>query len=71
MRHDTSTTTDARVQVWSLWIDLAHQHRLVEVIHIPDDDHVRLRPVRDSRQQPPSYLEAAAQLASNYELVRP
>ena len=65
MRHDTSTTADARVQVWSLWIDRAHHHRLVEVIHIPDEDHVRLRPVRDSRQQPPSYLEAAAQLAQH------
>ena len=71
MRHDTSTTADARVQVWSLWIDRAHHHRLVEVIHIPDEDHVRLRPVRDSHQQPPSYLEAAAQLGSTYEQVRP
>ena len=71
MRNDTSTTADPRVRVWSLWIDRAHQHRLVEVIHIPDEDHVRLRPVRDSRQQPPSYLEAAAQLGRNYERVRP
>jgi hypothetical protein len=71
MQHDTSTTRDARVHVWSLWIDRAHHHRLVEVIHIPDQDHVRLRPVRDSHQQTPSYLEAAAQLASNYEQVRP
>jgi hypothetical protein len=71
MRHDTSTTANLRVQVWSLWIDRAHHHRLVEVIQIPDAEHVRLRPVRDSHQQPPSYLEAAAQLASSYELVRP
>ena len=65
------TSPDARVQVWSLWIDRAHHHRLVEVIHIPDEDHVRLRPVRDSHQQPPSYLEAAAQLGTDYEPVRP
>ena len=71
MRHDAPTTADPRVRVWSLWIDRAHHHRLVEVIQIPDQEHVRLRPVRDSRQQPPSYLEAAAQLGSNYELVRP
>ena len=71
MRHHTSTTADARVQVGSLWIDRAHHHRLVEVIQIPDEDHVRLRPVRDSHQQPPSYLEAAAQLGSDYERVRP
>ncbi|HTP19016.1 MAG TPA: hypothetical protein VMJ65_05390 [Solirubrobacteraceae bacterium] len=71
MRHETSTTTDTRVQVWSLWIDRAHHHRLVEVIHIPDPDHVRLRPVRDSHQQPASYLEAAAALGSTYEQVRP
>ena len=48
MQQHTSTTADARVQVGSLWIDRAHHHRLVEVIHIPDEDHVRLRPIRDS-----------------------
>jgi hypothetical protein len=71
MRQDTSTTADARVQVWSLWIDRAHHHRLVEVIQVPDERHVRLRPVRDARQQPPSYLEAVAQLGADYERVRP
>jgi len=71
MRQDTSTTADARVQVWSLWIDRAHHHRLVEVIQIPDQDHVRLRPVRDSHQQPPSYLETAAALGNAYEQLRP
>lgn len=71
MRQDTSTTADARVQVWSLWIDRAHHHRLVEVIQIPDQDHVRLRPVRDSHQRPASYLETAAALGSTYEPVRP
>ena len=71
MQQDTSTTADARVQVWSLWIDRAHHHRLVEVIQIPDQDHVRLRPVRDSHQQPGSYIEAAAALGSTYEPVRP
>jgi hypothetical protein len=70
MQQDTSTTPDARVQIWSLWIDRTHRHRLVEVIQIPDEEHVRLRPVRDARQQPPSYLEAASELASSYELVR-
>ena len=57
MQQHTSTTADARVQVGSLWIDRAHHHRLVEVIHVPDEDHVRLRPVRESHHQPPSYLE--------------
>jgi len=71
MQAHTSTTADARVQVWSLWIGRAHHHRLVEVIQIPDQDHVRLRPVRDSHQQPASYLEATAALGSTYEPVRP
>ena len=71
MRQHTSTTADARVQVGSLWIDRPNHHRLVEVIQIPDEHYVRLRPVRDARQQPPSYLEAAAQLGTNYERVRP
>jgi hypothetical protein len=71
MRQDTSTTADTRVHVWSLWIDRAHHHRLVEIIQIPDQDHVRLRPVRDSHQQPGSYLEPAAALRSTYEQVRP
>jgi hypothetical protein len=44
MQQHTSTTTDARVQIGSLWIDRAHHHRLVEVIHVPDEEHVRLRP---------------------------
>ena len=71
MRQDTSTTADARVPVWSLWIDRAHHHRLVEVIQIPDEQHVRLRPIRDSHQQPASYLETVAALGSVYEQVRP
>jgi hypothetical protein len=71
MQQDTSITADARVQVGSLWIDPAHRHRLVEVIHIPDEHHVRLRPIRESTQQPPSYLEAAARLESDYERLRP
>lgn len=71
MRPQTSTTEDARVQLGSLWIDRAHYHRLVEVIQIPDEDHIRLRPIRDSRQQPPSYLEAATQFDHDYERVLP
>ena len=71
MRQHTSTTANAGVHVGSLWIDRAHHHRLVEVIHIPDEQHVRLRPVRDARQHPPSYLEASAQLGADYERVRP
>ena len=71
MQEHISTTADARVQVWSLWIDRAHHHRLVEVVQIPDQDHVRLRPVRDSHQQPGSYLEATTALGSTYEQVRP
>ena len=71
MQQQTSTTADARVQIGSLWINRADHHRLVEVIQVPDEYHVRLRPVRDSTQQPPSYLEAAAQLGNDYEQVRP
>jgi hypothetical protein len=70
MRQHTSTTADAPVQIGSLWIDRAHHHRLVEVIHIPDEHHVRLRPVRDSHCQAPSYLEAVVQLDTDYERVR-
>ena len=70
MQQHTSTTACARVQIGSLWIDRAHHHRLVEVIHVPDEDHVRLRPVRESSIQPPSYLESTAQLGSDYERVR-
>ena len=71
MRQHTSTTADPPIQVGSLWIDRVHHHRLVEVIHVPDEHQVRLRPIRDSRQQPPSYLETIAHLASDYEQVRP
>ena len=71
MQQQTSTTADARVQIGSLWIDRAHHHRLVEVVHVPDDDHVRLRPIRESSHQPPSYLEDAAHLASDYSRVQP
>jgi len=69
MQQHTSTTADARVQIGSLWIDRAHHHRLVEVIHVPDEQHVRLRPIRESSHQPASYLEATAQLDSDYEWV--
>jgi hypothetical protein len=71
MQQHTSTTATARVQVGSLWIDRAHHHRLVEVIHVPDEDHVRLRPIRESSHQQASYLEDTAQLASDYDRVRP
>ena len=71
MQQHTSTTATARVQIGSLWIDRAHHHRLVEVIQIPDEQHVRLRPIRDSHQQPASYLEAVAALGSAYDQVRP
>jgi hypothetical protein len=68
MQQELSTTPG--VQVGSLWIDRDHHHRLVEVIHIPDAQHVRLRPVRASTQQPPSYLETATQLASHYDRIQ-
>jgi hypothetical protein len=71
MQENTCTTAHAPVEIWSIWLDRAHHHRLVEVIQIPDKEHVRLRPIRDSAQQPPSYLETASQLDSNYERVRP
>lgn len=70
MQQQSSTTADARVQIGSLWVDRAHHHRLVEVIQIPDAAHVRLRPVRESSHQPPSYLEDAAQFGSGYDRVR-
>jgi hypothetical protein len=76
MRQHTSTTpdvdvdVDVGVEVGSLWIDRAHHHRLVEVIQIPDEHHVRVRPIREACQQPPSYLETATRLDSNYEQVR-
>jgi hypothetical protein len=71
MRQHTSTTTDAPIQVGSLWIDRVHHYRHVEIIQIPDEHRVRLRPVRDARQLPPSYLEPVAHLATDYEQVRP
>jgi hypothetical protein len=70
MQQQTSTTAGARVQSGTLLIDRAHHHRLVEVIHVPDEDHVRLRPIRESSLHPPSYLEDAVHLASDYEQVR-
>ena len=71
MQQHTSTTAHVLVQIGSLWIDRAHHHRLVEVIQRPDERHVRLRPVRDSHYQPPSYIEPTAQLGTDYERVRP
>jgi hypothetical protein len=68
MQQLTSTTVDAVAPVGSLWIDRAHHHRLVEVIHIEDHELVRLRPIRDSHLRPPSYLESTARLAGgDYE----
>lgn len=69
MQQQTCITARAHVQVGSPWIDRAHQHRLAEVAQIPDDGHVRLQPDRESCHQPPSYLERAARLASDYERV--
>ena len=71
MQQPTSTTTDAGIQVGSLWIDQRHHHRLVEVIHVLDDARVRLRPVRDARQHPPSYIETTEHLGHDYERVTP
>jgi hypothetical protein len=57
---------------WSLWIDHAHHHRLVELVHVVDAERVRLQPIRDARQRPPSYLEATARLLSpDYEQLTP
>jgi hypothetical protein len=70
MQQLTSTTTVPAAPVGSLWIDRAHHHRLVEVIHVVDADLVRLQPIRDARLHPPSYLESTAQLSgSDYERV--
>ena len=70
MQQLTSTTTDPVAPVGSLWIDRAHHHRLVEVTRVVDRDLVRLRPIRDWRLRPPSYLESIAQLTgADYEQV--
>ena len=52
VQQHTSTTLPARVEIWSLWIDRAHNHGLVGVIQIADEEQVRLRPIRDSAQLP-------------------
>jgi hypothetical protein len=72
VQHHTSTTPDLAGLRWSLWIDRAHHNRLVEVIHIEDHELVRLRPIRDARLHPASYLESIDHLSgSDYERVRP
>ncbi len=71
MQQQTCTTAGAHVQIGSLWIDCAHHHRLVEVMQIPDEDHVRLRPVRESHRQSPSFLADTAQLNSDFRRVTP
>ncbi len=66
-----TSTTEPRL-VGSLWIDQAHQHRLVEVIRVVDDERVLMQPVRDAQLKPPSYLESTDQLAGlDYRRVTP
>jgi hypothetical protein len=69
MQQLTSTTVAPAPPRWSLWIDRAHQHRLVEVVQIVDEELVRPQPIRDSRQQPPSYPESSRRLELDYERV--
>ena len=69
MQQPTPTTPDVSVEIGMLLIDRAHHHRLVEVIEIPDENHIRLRPIRDFLLHPPSYLETATRLAANYQQV--
>ena len=71
MQQHTSTTADARVQVGSLWIDRAHHHRLVEVIHVPDEDHVRLRPIRESTSSRRATSRTPRNSGAHYDRVRP
>jgi hypothetical protein len=52
VQQHTSTTLPARVETWSLWIDRPHNHGLVEVIQIADEEQVRLGAVRDSAMLP-------------------
>lgn len=70
MQQLTSTTVHVVAPVGSLWIDRAHHHRLVEVIHIIDQDLVRLRPIRAARLHPSSYVESVEHLSGgDYERV--
>ena len=73
MQHDTSfTTPDRPGLLGSLWIDLSHQHRLVEVIQIVNGERVLMQPIRDHRLRPPSYLESTEQLSGfDYQRVSP
>ena len=66
------TTTTSAPACWSLWIDRVHQHRLVEVIQLVDEDRVRLQPIPDSSERPSSYVESTARLLSpDYEPITP
>jgi hypothetical protein len=70
MQPHTSTTNPGLRG--SLWIDQPHQHRLVEVIRVIDNERVLMQPVRDARLKPPTYLETADQLAGlDYRRVTP
>ena len=63
MQHHTSTTPEQAGLLGSLWIDQAHHHRLVEVIRVIDDERVLMKPVRDARLKPPTYLESTEHLS--------
>jgi hypothetical protein len=57
---------------WSLWIDRIHHHRLVQVLDIVDHDRIRLQPIPESSERPPSYLESASRLPGpDYEPLTP
>ena len=64
-------TTDPGLR-GSLWIDQAHNHRLVEVIRVLDHERVLMQPVRDAQLKPPSYLETTDHLSGlDYRRVTP
>jgi hypothetical protein len=66
-----TSTTDPGLR-GSLWIDQTHDHRLVEVIRVIDDQRVLMQPVRDAQLRPPSYLESTEHLTGlEYRRVTP
>jgi hypothetical protein len=66
MQHQASITPAPIVGlVGSLWIDQAHHHRLVEVVHVVDGEHVRLQSIRQTTVRQASYVEATDQLSGH------
>jgi hypothetical protein len=65
-------TDPPAAQRWSLWIDRLHRHRLVQVLDNNDAERIRLQPIPESSERPPSYLESASRLLGpDYEPLTP